>query len=241
MQFTRDVFIKDAHVSTLNDMAVEDFLSVSEFHDVDAVLNVDTIQVTGNVTCPHINGIDLNDLLFIDDDDMQITGSPLVFANNVTVHHLTIEDGTLNDLDVERLLDPETLRIDSPVIVAGAVRVDSMETGQINDVDITDIDRKYWTKSTEQVIDVEVTLPADVKMLGNVETKTFLKGSLEQDFYLTTADENVYSDVVFDDVVTVDGRLTVEDLQTIAGVDIHALDNDVVKKEGTFHITGTKV
>jgi len=50
--------------------------------------------------------------------------------------------------------------------------------------------------------DVDITLLTDVKVFGNVGTKTILKGSLEQDFYLSGANENIYSDDVMNQSVS---------------------------------------
>ena len=241
LRYTGDLLINNAHLKTLNGIAVDDFLYVSGFQEVGANFNVDTIEVIGNVTCADIEKVDFNDLFFIDDSDTTSLRQPLLFANDVSIHHLLVKDGKLNDFNIERLLDPRTLRIDSKVIVDGNVTVHSMEATVINGLDITNLESKYWTKSTEQVIDVGVTWPTAVKVTGNITTKTFQNRSLPQDFYLTSTDEKISSDVVFNDVMTVEGHLTVDNLETIGGVDLHALDNDVVKKEGHFHIAGTKV
>ena len=241
IRYARDLHIHNAHLKTLNDIDVDDFLYVSGAQDMDATFNVDTIEVIGNITSTNIKGIDFNDMLFIDGSGNQTLPQPLIFTNDVTIHHLTIKDGKLNNFDIERLLDPEALRIDSKVVVDGNVSVHSMETNVINGLNVTHLEGQYWTKSTEQVINVDVTWPTTVKVTGDITTKTFQNRLLPRDFYLTSANEKIPDDVIFNDLITVEGHLNVENFETIGGVDLRALDNDVVKKQGHFHITGTKV
>ena len=154
-----------------------------------------------------------------------------------------MEDGTLNDLDVIHLLDPPELRIDSPLEVTGNWTVIGAQVLGINQTDLRDLRGRYWTKSTDQTIRVNhLKMPFEVTVEGNVTTKTFLGRPLDgNNFYLTGANESFSDNIVFMQDVFVLGDLKIANLTTINNISLRDFADNVVLKEGSFQLIGTKV
>jgi hypothetical protein len=163
------------------------------------------------------------------------------FADALVVKNLIIANGTLNGLDVIKLLNPPSLRIDSQIQANGDLTAHAAHVQVINNVELSKLRNLYWTKSTNQTIDVNVRMPFEVIVKENVTTRTFMDRFLDRDFYKIKANETFNVDVTFKDDVTMHGDLIIHDLKDINGVFLAALDEDVVKKEGEFTILGTKV
>jgi len=239
--FTQSVQIVDAEVDFINGALIEDLLSTSGDQEIRATLNVDVVHIQGDLQCPQINGFDIGDFLYTDEDNVVL--GRLQFTTDTEVEQFVIENGTVNGLDVFHLLNPVHLRIDSSVAVSGDVKVvgDVHLEKELNGIDLRDLQNQYWTKSTDQLIPVDVRMPFQVYARENITTRTFLNRSLTKDFYLTGADEVIGNYVLFFTHVNVLNDLTVEQLNPIDGVDLQALDEDVVKTEGDFQVLGTKV
>ena len=233
--------IVDAEVDSINGALIEDLLSTSGDQEIRATLNVDVVHIQGDLQCPQINGFDIGDFLYTDEDNVVL--GRLQFTTDTKVEQLVIENGTVNGLDVLHLLNPVHLRIDSSVAVSGNVKVvgDVHLVKELNGMDLRDLQNQFWTKSTDQLIPVDVRMPFQVYARENITTRTFLNRSLTKEFYLTGADEVIGNYVLFFTHVNVLNDLTVEQLNPIDGVDLQALDEDVVKTEGDFQVLGTKV
>lgn len=239
--FTKTVQIVDAEVDSMNGVLIEDLLSTSGDQEIRATLNVDVVHIQGVLECPQVNGYDIGDFFYTDEDNVVV--GRLRFTTDTAVEQLVIENGTVNGLDVLHLLNPAQLRIDSFVGVSGDVKVagDVHLEKELNGMDFRDLRNQYWTKSTDQLMPVDVRMPFQIYARANITTRTFLNRSLTKDFYLTGADEVIGNYVLFFTHVNVLNDLTVEQLNLIDGVDLQALDEDVVKTEGDFQVLGTKV
>jgi len=234
----------EAHAVSLNGILIEDLLSTSGNQIIRANVDIDTIHVSSDLESHDINGVDLDDLLYVDDvNSEQLVSGRILFGTNVTIQHLVMEDGTLNDLDVIHLLDPPELRIDSPLEVTGNWTVVGAQVLGINQTDLRDLRGRYWTKSTDQTIRVNhLKMPFEVTVEGNVTTKTFLGRPLDgNNFYLTGVNESFSDNIVFMQDVFVLGDLKVDNLTTINNISLRDFADNVVLKEGSFQLIGTKV
>lgn len=208
---------------------------------IKVTIDVDVLDVKGNLVTPDINGRNVDDFVYTDEDNVQEVLGRVQFADALVVKNLIIANGTLNGLDVIKLLNPPTLRIDSQIQANGDLTAHAAHVQVINNVELSKLRNLYWTKSTNQTIDVNVRMPFEVIVKENVTTRTFMDRFLDRDFYKIKANETFNVDVTFKDDVTMHGDLIIHDLKDINGVFLAALDEDVVKKEGEFTILGTKV
>lgn len=216
-------------------------MSKSGQQTIKATIDVDVLEVKGNLVTPDINGLNVDDFVYTDEDNVQEVLGRVQFADALVVKNLIIANGTLNGLDVIKLLNPPSLRIDSQIQANGDLTAHAAHVQVINNVELSKLRNLYWTKSTNQTIDVNVRMPFEVIVKENVTTRTFMDRFLDRDFYKIKANETFNVDVTFKDDVTMHGDLIIHDLKDINGVFLAALDEDVVKKEGEFTILGTKV
>lgn len=228
-------------MDSLNNVRIEDLLSKSGQQTINATIDVDFLDVKGNLVTPDINGRNVDDFVYTDEDNVQEVLGRVQFADDLVVKNLIIDNGTLNGLDVIKLLNPPSLRIDSQIQANGDLTANAAHVQVINNVELSKLRNLYWTKSTNQTIDVNVRMPFEVIVKENVTTRTFMDRFLDRDFYKIKANETFNVDVTFKDDVTMHGDLIIHDLKDINGVFLAALDEDVVKKEGEFTILGTKV
>jgi hypothetical protein len=228
-------------VDSLNNITIKDLLSKSGQQTIKATIDVDVLDVKGNLVTPDINGRNVDDFVYTDEDNVQEVLGRVQFADALVVKNLIIANGTLNGLDVIKLLNPPSLRIDSQIQANGDLTAHAAHVQVINNVELSKLRNLYWTKSTNQTIDVNVRMPFEVIVKENVTTRTFMDRFLDRDFYKIKANETFNVDVTFKDDVTMHGDLIIHDLKDINGVFLAALDEDVVKKEGEFTILGTKV
>jgi hypothetical protein len=228
-------------VDSLNNISINDLLSKSGQQTIKATIDVDVLEVKGNLVTPDINGLNVDDFVYTDEDNVQEVLGRVQFADALVVKNLIIANGTLNGLDVIKLLNPPSLRIDSQIQANGDLTAHAAHVQVINNVELSKLRNLYWTKSTNQTIDVNVRMPFEVIVKENVTTRTFMDRFLDRDFYKIKANETFNVDVTFKDDVTMHGDLIIHDLKDINGVFLAALDEDVVKKEGEFTILGTKV
>jgi hypothetical protein len=228
-------------LDSLNNITIKDLLSKSGQQTIKATIDVDFLDVKGNLVTPDINGRNVDDFVYTDEDNVQEVLGRVQFADALVVKNLIIANGTLNGLDVIKLLNPPSLRIDSQIQANGDLTAHAAHVQVINNVELSKLRNLYWTKSTNQTIDVNVRMPFEVIVKENVTTRTFMDRFLDRDFYKIKANETFNVDVTFKDDVTMHGDLIIHDLKDINGVFLAALDEDVVKKEGEFTILGTKV
>ncbi|XP_057372863.1 uncharacterized protein LOC130693696 [Daphnia carinata] len=240
INFTGPLLVNDAEVDSLNDLLIKDLLSTSGQQTILASIEVDVLDVQGNIDCPDINGRNVDDFLYTDEDNMKIALGRVRFSDDLTVKNLVVENGSLNGVDVITLLDPPSLRIDSKIYANGDLAAHAAHVQKINKIDLSKLSQNYWTKSTDQTIPVNVRMPFEVVMKENVTTRTFMERFLDRDFFLTKTNQTFNVDVQFTDDVTVHGDMVIRDLKDINGVTLESLDEDVVKKEGDFHVSGTK-
>lgn len=228
-------------MDSLNNISIKDLLSKSGQQTIKATIDVDVLEVKGNLVTPDINGRNVDDFVYTDEDNVQEVLGRVQFADALVVKNLIIANGTLNGLDVIKLLNPPSLRIDSQIQANGDLTAHAAHVQVINNVELSKLRNLYWTKSTNQTIDVNVRMPFEVIVKENVTTRTFMDRFLDRDFYKIKANETFNVDVTFKDDVTMHDDLIIHDLKDINGVFLAALDEDVVKKEGEFTILGTKV
>lgn len=240
VNFTGPLLVDDAEVDSLNDVLVKDLMSTSGQQTILASIEVDVLDVQGNIDCPDINGRNVDDFLYTDEDDMQIVLGRVRFSDDLIIKNLVMENGSLNGVDVIMLLDPPSLRIDSKIQANGDLAAHAAHVQRINNIDLSKLPQNYWTKSTDQSIPVNVRMPFEVIMKENVTTRTFMDRFLDRDFFLTKTNQTFNVEVQFEDDVTVHGDMVIHDLTDINGVTLESLDEDVVKKEGDFHVSGTK-
>lgn len=241
VSFKEALLVADAEVESINDMLIEDVLSTSGRQTIKATIDVDILEVKGDLECPDINGQNVNDFVYIDEEGLQTVQGRLQFNNNLIIKQLVIDNGTLNGLDVVDLFDPPSLRIDSQIQANGDLTAHAAHVKTMNGLELSDLRRHYWTKSTNQTIQVNVRMPFEVVVKENITTRTFMNRSLERDFFFTKANETFNVDTAFTSDVTISSDLIIDDLKDINGVTLQALDEDVVKKEGDFQILGSKV
>lgn len=230
----------DAAVDSINGVLIEDLLSTSGQQTIRATVEVDVLDIKGNLECSDVNGLDVNDFIYIDEEETQLVQGRLQFDQDVAVSHLRMKNGTLNGLDVIQLLNPERIRIDSQIQTDGDFTANTAHVQTINGVELSELGAHYWTKSTDQTVPVNVRMPFEVIMKENVTTTTFMDRYLDRDFFLVDANETFNMEVVFSDDVTMLSDLVIQDLKDINGVMLQALDGDVVKKDGEFQILGLK-
>jgi hypothetical protein len=228
-------------VDSLNNISIKYLLTKSGQQTIKVTIDVDVLDVKGNLVTPDINGRNVDDFVYTDEDNVQEVLGRVQFADALVVKNLIIANGTLNGLDVIKLLNPPSLRIDSQIQANGDLTAHAAHVQVINNVELSKLRNLYWTKSTNQTIDVNVRMPFEVIVKENVTTRTFMDRFLDRDFYKIKANETFNVDVTFKDDVTMHGDLIIHDLKDINGVFLAALDEDVVKKEGEFTILGTKV
>lgn len=216
-------------------------MSKSGQQTIKATIDLDVLEVKGNLVTPDINGRNVDDFVYTDEDNVQEVLGRVQFADALVVKNLIIANGTLNGLDVIKLLNPPSLRIDSQIQANGDLTAHAAHVQVINNVELSKLRNLYWTKSTNQTIDVNVRMPFEVIVKENVTTRTFMDRFLDRDFYKIKANETFNVDVTFKDDVTMHDDLIIHDLKDINGVFLAALDEDVVKKEGEFTILGIKV
>lgn len=228
-------------MDSLNNISIKYLLTKSGQQTIKVTIDVDVLDVKGNLVTPDINGRNVDDFVYTDEDNVQEVLGRVQFADALVVKNLIIANGTLNGLDVIKLLNPPSLRIDSQIQANGDLTAHAAHVQVINNVELSKLRNLYWTKSTNQTIDVNVRMPFEVIVKENVTTRTFMDRFLDRDFYKIKANETFNVDVTFKDDVTMHGDLIIHDLKDINGVFLAALDEDVVKKEGEFTILGTKV
>lgn len=231
-------------MESLNKLHTEDILSISGEQVIRAKLvpnNNATIEITGNLLCEDINGINFDDFLYANEHIMQDIQSPVHFKSKVNSASLTMTAGTLNGLNVSEVLNPREIRIHSNIQVAGNVSADEVIVKNVNGINLGALRKRYWTKSTDQNVNVNITMPFEVVVEGNVTTQTFLGKALDRDFFLTNANEVLDIEINFENDVTLMQNAEVENLKEINGVSLKDLDEKVVKKGGSFNLTGNKV
>lgn len=241
VNFIGPLIVDDAEVDSLSGHLIEDLLSTSGQQTVRATIDVDVLDIQGNINCPDINGRNVNDFVYTDESDVQVVLGRVRFSNDLIVKNLVMENGSLNGLNVIALLDPPSLQIDSRIQANGDLAAHAAHVQRINNIDLSKLPQNYWTKSTDQSINVNVRMPFEVVIKENVTTRTFMEKFLDRDFFLTKANQTFNVQVEFTDDVTMHGDLVIHNLKDINGVTLESLDEDVVKKEGDFHVYGSKV
>ena len=57
------------------------------------------LEVKGNLECPDINGQDVDDFVYTDEDDLQVVLGRVQFEKDLVVKHLVMDNETLNGVD----------------------------------------------------------------------------------------------------------------------------------------------
>ncbi|KAK4009839.1 hypothetical protein OUZ56_018984 [Daphnia magna] len=80
-----------------------------------------------------------------------------------------MENGSFNSVDIIKLLDPPSLRIDSNINANGDLAAHAASVHKINTIDLSKLPQNcYWTKSIDQSIPVNVRMPFEVVMKENI-------------------------------------------------------------------------
>ena len=223
-------------MDSLNGHLIEDLLSTSGHHTIRASIDVDVLEVEGDLECPDIKGQDVDDFVYTDEDDLQVVLGRVQFEKDLVVKHLVMDNGTLNGVDVISLLNPPSLRIDSQMQANGDLTAHAAHVSNINGIELSKLRSQYWTKSIKQSIDVNVRMPFEVIVKENITTKTFMNHSLVRDFYRTKANETFLADLTFTDDVIMQSDLIIQDLSDINGVTLQALKT-LSKRKAISHFS----
>ena len=223
-------------MDSLNGHLIEDLLSTSGHHTIRASIDVDVLEVEGDLECPDIKGQDVDDFVYTDEDDLQVVLGRVQIEKDLVVKHLLMDNGTLNGVDVISLLNPPSLRIDSQMQANGDLTAHAAHVSNINGIELSKLRSQYWTKSIKQSIDVNVRMPFEVIVKENITTKTFMNHSLVRDFYRTKANETFLADLTFTDDVIMQSDLIIQDLSDINGVTLQALKT-LSKRKAISHFS----
>ena len=93
-------------MDSLNGHLTEDLLSTSGHQTIRASIGIDVLEVEGDLECPDINGQDVDDFVYTDEDDLQVVLGRVQIEKDLVVKHLLMDNGTLNGVDVISLLNP---------------------------------------------------------------------------------------------------------------------------------------
>ena len=125
-------------MDSLNGHLIEDLLSTSGHHTIRASIDVDVLEVEGDLECPDIKGQDVDDFVYTDEDDLQVVLGRVQFEKDLVVKHLVMDNGTLNGVDVISLLNPPSLRIDSQMQANGDLTAHAAHVSNINSIEVVE-------------------------------------------------------------------------------------------------------
>ncbi|XP_014673419.1 PREDICTED: uncharacterized protein LOC106813723 [Priapulus caudatus] len=143
-----------------------------------------------------------------------------------------LADGdTINSIDVSAL-DAVTVKVDESADIYGDktfsdIVATAATTGTINAIDVVGKAGSIWRRSTNDTIDVNVTVN------NNVVTNSVAAGSvnlfdLANDFVTLAGDQTITGEVTFtDDLAT--ASIDIADTKTVDGVDLSDIDSRAVK------------
>ncbi|KAI9563000.1 hypothetical protein GHT06_010456 [Daphnia sinensis] len=106
VNFTGLLLVDDAKVDSLNDLLIKDLLSTSGKQIILASIEVNVLDVQGNIDCQDINGRNVDDFLYSNEDDTHIV------LGRHRSHDLVMENGSFNSVDIITLLDSPSLLLD---------------------------------------------------------------------------------------------------------------------------------
>ncbi|KAK4009850.1 hypothetical protein OUZ56_018995 [Daphnia magna] len=115
VNFTVPLLVDDAEVDSLNDLLIKDLLSTSGQQTILASIEVDVLDAQGNIGCPDINERNVDDFLYSDENDTHIVLGQVQISDDLVINNLVMENGSFNSVDIIKLLDPPSLRIDSNI------------------------------------------------------------------------------------------------------------------------------
>ena len=75
-------------MDSLNGHLTEDLLSTSGHQTIRASIGIDVLEVEGDLECPDINGQDVDDFVYTDEDDLQVVLGGVQFEKDLVVKHL---------------------------------------------------------------------------------------------------------------------------------------------------------
>lgn len=214
---------------------------------VENSVRADSIESTGDVVCADVNQLDFDDVVLTAADVGASVAGPVRFTDGLAVDQLDVDDGALlNNVDLAELLNPLKVVVNSAVLVGGDADIERLRAPSLNDFDVSDLRRRFWTKSSDQDVDVELYVPTNVsRVAGDVSAATFLGRSLDDGFVRTARDATLTSDVTFGAGVAVADRMTLAETagapMNVHGVDLDTLHDQVVRRRGRYRVRGTKV
>ncbi|KZS10160.1 Female sterile M3-like protein [Daphnia magna] len=162
-----------------------------------ASIEVDVLDVQGNIDCPDINGRNVDDFLYTDEDDTRIVLGRVRISDD-----LVMENGSFNSVDLIKWLDPQSLWIDSNINANGDLAAHAAHVQKIYTIDLLNLPQNYWTKSTDQSIPVNLTIHGNLAVeetfnnLNIPQGITLLDRSIRHSGTLFTSNVTVYGDVV---------------------------------------------
>ncbi|XP_006824009.1 uncharacterized protein LOC102809469 [Saccoglossus kowalevskii] len=246
--FLNNVYVKNDITGngTINGIDIsEDLVYLNTDQDI---LGKVTISGDGNftsITCDLVNGVDLSLEAILVSGAQTMSGAKS-FKNGFTVSGDIIMSplATVDQVDIDvfnstvmKLTEPASLEgiktFKNNVTVNGSVVLSDI----LNGLNISFAMDDVLTKSTDQIINVPVDLIGDFVFMGNLNTSRFDNLHMD-DFILLEAPGQIEGFKNFTDHVNIVGDLDVDSEVKINGIDLSALDNSVVKKEGNQTILG---
>ncbi|KAI9558245.1 hypothetical protein GHT06_014998 [Daphnia sinensis] len=104
VNFTGPLLIGDAEVDSLTDLLIKNLLITSGQQPVLPSIEVDVLDVPGNIDCPDINGRNLDDLLHADKGDTHIVLDRVRISDDLVINNLVMGNGSFNSVEIITLI-----------------------------------------------------------------------------------------------------------------------------------------
>ncbi|KZS19848.1 Female sterile M3-like protein [Daphnia magna] len=136
VNFTVPLLVDDAEVDSLNDLLIKDLLSTSGQQTILASIEVDVLDAQGNIGCPDINERNVDDFLYSDENDTHIVLGQVQISDDLVINNLVMENGSFNSVDIIKLLDPPSLRIDSNINANDPILATGLSSSEIRNIEL---------------------------------------------------------------------------------------------------------
>lgn len=235
----------DLTVVRVNDILWSDIIDRDSDTVITSVFTFGMVDVTGDIICDDINGIDISEEAVFITGDQTIEGR-VIFETDVTVENQVFmeEFAEINGVDPSDLKNgmdgSGVVFIDKDIVVEGSLSVKGNVSARIvNDIVLTGFEDNYWRKTKDQKILFNTQMPS--ASFNSELTVGTLNGIKTSDYLHTIGDQIVTGQYIFDDTVTIKGDLVMADFKTIDGVDVSELELDIVTLDGDQTLTGFNI
>ncbi|KAG7173760.1 hypothetical protein Hamer_G018906, partial [Homarus americanus] len=230
--------------TSINGVEWDDLVDFNSKDTISGNYFIDNVYVSDAIECNNINGLDLSQDVVLVDTTQTIHG-PITFTKDVLVTGaggVLMGDGaTINNIDPSEL---QTSTVSQGVLVvkdAATFSVPLKGSGDvvastINGLVLDGITDRYWRRSVDQDINVQVHINNAVFL--NTVKGSSINGNQMTDYLNLGGSQQISGSYNFQNMVTVLGNLVLGPGSTVNGIDVVALNNTVMTLLGDQTIEG---